>query len=224
MTTIVATLALIATLSSRPDAAGRLPVMGQEKPPAAQPAGERDADAVRHRVKEGQRVRITDDHRREWQGRIEALATTASRPATPAPSAATAGYSWLACRSGQRLRGSTSTTSPHATASGWVSAGTGPRSISSTCVFRSTSFTTGNGDRCTRLAGPDSVSTSCRTNSGTARLLGTKLGGTLFGGIELYAKPRTPSFKIEARYHAVRNNTIGNADGLAISLGFKKYF
>lgn len=74
------------------------------------------------------------------------------------------------------------------------------------------------------MAGPDSVSTSCRTNSGTARLLGTKLGGTLFGGIELYAKPRTPSFKIEARYHAVRNNTIGNADGLAISLGFKKYF
>jgi hypothetical protein len=51
----------------------------------------------------------------------------------------------------------------------------------------------------------------------------TKLGGTLFGGIELYAKPRTASFKIEARYHAVRN-TIGNPDGLAISLGFKKYF
>ena len=74
MTTIVATLALIATLSSRPDAAGRLPVMGQEKPPAAQPAGESDADAIRHRVKEGQRVRITDDQGREWQGRIEALA------------------------------------------------------------------------------------------------------------------------------------------------------
>ena len=52
----------------------------------------------------------------------------------------------------------------------------------------------------------------------------TKLGGTLFGGIELYAKPRTASFKIEARYQAVRNNTIGNADGLALSLGFKKYF
>ncbi len=52
----------------------------------------------------------------------------------------------------------------------------------------------------------------------------TTLGGTLFGGIELYAKPRTASFKIEARYQAVRNNTIGNADGLALSLGFKKYF
>ena len=51
----------------------------------------------------------------------------------------------------------------------------------------------------------------------------TKLGGTLFGGIELYAKPRTASFKIEARYYAVRN-TIGHPDGLAISLGFKKYF
>jgi hypothetical protein len=73
MTIVVATLALIATLSSRPDAAGRLPVMEQEKPPAAQPAGESDADAIRHRVKEGQRVRITDDQGREWQGRIEAL-------------------------------------------------------------------------------------------------------------------------------------------------------
>ena len=52
----------------------------------------------------------------------------------------------------------------------------------------------------------------------------TKLGGTLFGGIELYAKPSAASFKIEARYHAVRNNTIGNADGLALTLGFKKYF
>ena len=52
----------------------------------------------------------------------------------------------------------------------------------------------------------------------------TKLGGTLFGGIELYAKPRTASFKIEARYHAVRNHTISNYDGLAITLGFKKYF
>jgi hypothetical protein len=48
--------------------------MGQEKTPAAQPAGESDADAIRHRVKEGQRVRITDDQGREWQGRIEALA------------------------------------------------------------------------------------------------------------------------------------------------------
>jgi len=43
------------------------------------------------------------------------------------------------------------------------------------------------------------------------------------GAFELYAKPRTASFKIEARYHAVRN-TIGHPDGLAISLGFKKYF
>jgi len=74
MTTIVATLVLIATLSPHPDADGRPAVVGQEKVPAPQTAGERDADAIRQRVKKGQRVRITDDQGREWQGRIEALA------------------------------------------------------------------------------------------------------------------------------------------------------
>ena len=74
MTTIVATLVLIATLSPQPDADGRPAVVGQEKVPAPQTAGERDADAIRQRVKKGQRVRITDDQGREWQGRIEALA------------------------------------------------------------------------------------------------------------------------------------------------------
>ena len=74
MTTIVATLVLIATLSPQPDADGRPAVAGQEKVPAPQTAGERDADAIRQRVKKGQRVRITDDQGREWQGRIEALA------------------------------------------------------------------------------------------------------------------------------------------------------
>lgn len=74
MTTIVATLALIATLSPQPDADGRPAVVRQEKVPAPQTAGERDANAIRQRVKEGQRVRITDDQGREWQGRIEALA------------------------------------------------------------------------------------------------------------------------------------------------------
>ena len=33
-----------------------------------------DADAIRQRVKEGEKVRITDEHGREWQGRISALA------------------------------------------------------------------------------------------------------------------------------------------------------
>jgi hypothetical protein len=74
MTTIVGTLVLIATLSPQPDADGRPAVVRQEKVPAPQTAGERDAEAIRHRVKEGQRVRITDDQGREWQGRIEALA------------------------------------------------------------------------------------------------------------------------------------------------------
>ena len=74
MTTVVATLALMTTLSSGPDAPGRSFVAGQEKPPAAQSAGPNDADAIRQRVKEGQNVRITDDQGREWHGRIEALA------------------------------------------------------------------------------------------------------------------------------------------------------
>ena len=74
MTTVVATLALMTTLSSGPDAPGRSFVAGQENPPAAQVAGPNDADAIRQRVKEGQKVRITDDQGREWHGRIEALA------------------------------------------------------------------------------------------------------------------------------------------------------
>ena len=74
MTTIVATLALITTLSpgSAPPAGSF--VVGQENPPAAQTAAPSDADAIRQRVKEGQKVRVTDDQGREWQGRIEALA------------------------------------------------------------------------------------------------------------------------------------------------------
>ena len=48
--------------------------VGQENPPAAQTAGPSDADAIRQRVKEGQKVRVTDDQGREWQGRIEGLA------------------------------------------------------------------------------------------------------------------------------------------------------
>jgi hypothetical protein len=74
MTTIVATLALITTLSSGPAAPGGSFAVEQETSPAAQTAGASDADAIRQRVKEGQKVRITDDQGREWQGRIEALA------------------------------------------------------------------------------------------------------------------------------------------------------
>jgi hypothetical protein len=74
MTTIVATLAVITTLSSGPAAPGGSFAVEQETSPAAQTAGASDADAIRQRVKEGQKVRITDDQGREWQGRIEALA------------------------------------------------------------------------------------------------------------------------------------------------------
>jgi hypothetical protein len=74
MTTLVATLALMTTLSSAPDAPGRPFVAAQENASAAQTAGPNDADAIRQRVKEGQRVRITDDQGREWHGRIEVLA------------------------------------------------------------------------------------------------------------------------------------------------------
>jgi hypothetical protein len=74
MTTIIATLALMTTLSSGPDAPRRSFAADQEKP-GSQEAGPSDADAVRQRVKEGQKVRVTDDQGRQWQGRIEALAT-----------------------------------------------------------------------------------------------------------------------------------------------------
>ena len=72
MMTVVATLTLVTTLSFGPGAPGRPP--GQENAPAAQTAGATDVDAIRQRIKEGQKVRITDDQGREWQGRIEVLA------------------------------------------------------------------------------------------------------------------------------------------------------
>ena len=74
MTTVIATLALLNTLSSGPGASNRSFAAGQENPSAAQTADPSHADAIRQRVKEGQKVRVTDDQGREWQGRIEALA------------------------------------------------------------------------------------------------------------------------------------------------------
>src|SRR5918993_2816136 len=61
-------------ISSGPDAPGRSFLTAQEQPPGTHSAGPNDADAIRQRVKEGQKVRIIDDQGREWQGRIEALA------------------------------------------------------------------------------------------------------------------------------------------------------
>ncbi len=51
----------------------------------------------------------------------------------------------------------------------------------------------------------------------------TKLGGTFFGGVELFTDD-TVSFKLEARYHAVQRTFGLKPDGLALTVGLKKYF
>lgn len=51
----------------------------------------------------------------------------------------------------------------------------------------------------------------------------TKLGATLFGGAELFTS-NTVSFKAEARYHLISNAGTYNPDGLALTIGLKKYF
>ncbi len=51
----------------------------------------------------------------------------------------------------------------------------------------------------------------------------TKLGGTLFGGAEFFAN-QTTSVKAEARYHLIQNIGGTNPDGLALTVGLKKYF
>ena len=51
----------------------------------------------------------------------------------------------------------------------------------------------------------------------------TKLGGTLFGGAEFFMN-NTTSVKGEARYHLIQNVGGFNPDGLALTIGLKKYF
>jgi len=51
----------------------------------------------------------------------------------------------------------------------------------------------------------------------------SKLGGTVFGGVELFAT-RTLAVKGEARYHLIRNAGDLDPDGLALTVGLKKYF
>ncbi len=51
----------------------------------------------------------------------------------------------------------------------------------------------------------------------------TKLGGTLFGGVE-YFTSRTFSIRGEARYHAVMKANGYDPSGLALSVGVKTYF
>ena len=69
-----ANFAFIKPLSSGPGAPGGSFADAQENAPAAQTAAPGNADAIRLRVKERQKVRITDDQGMEWQGRIETLA------------------------------------------------------------------------------------------------------------------------------------------------------
>jgi hypothetical protein len=51
----------------------------------------------------------------------------------------------------------------------------------------------------------------------------TKLGGTLFGGIEMF-NSNTFSIKAELRYHLISNIGDFNPDGAALTIGVKKYF
>jgi hypothetical protein len=51
----------------------------------------------------------------------------------------------------------------------------------------------------------------------------TKLGATLFGGAEFFTGPTT-ALKAEARYHIVDDVLGVEGDGLALTIGFKKYF
>ena len=51
----------------------------------------------------------------------------------------------------------------------------------------------------------------------------TKFGGTIFGGAEFFLN-NTTAVKGEARYHIIANVGDFNPDGLALTIGLKKYF
>ena len=51
----------------------------------------------------------------------------------------------------------------------------------------------------------------------------SKLGGTVFGGVEMFAN-RTLAVKGEARYHLIKNAGDLDPDGLALTIGLKQYF
>ncbi len=51
----------------------------------------------------------------------------------------------------------------------------------------------------------------------------TKFGGTIFGGAEFFMNTTT-TVKAEGRYHIVSNVNGLNPDGLALTIGLKKYF
>jgi hypothetical protein len=61
-------------LASGSDGSGKAIVPAQENTAALEGASaQSDADRIRQRVKEGQKVRITDDQGREWHGRVATL-------------------------------------------------------------------------------------------------------------------------------------------------------
>lgn len=72
LTTVFPTSLLLMTmLASGSDDPGKAIVPAQENTSALEGASaQSDADRIRQRVKEGQKVRITDDQGREWQGRV----------------------------------------------------------------------------------------------------------------------------------------------------------
>ena len=76
MTTIVAALALFTTISSAPRVQGVAPIARQENLAPGQ-SSDPAAGIIRQRVKQGQRVRVTDDSGQEWEGRIETFAPSA---------------------------------------------------------------------------------------------------------------------------------------------------
>ena len=74
MSVAISSLLFVTMLFAGSNSSPQSPVAGQEPEPAPGVASDRtDADTIRQRVKEGQKVRILDDQGREWQGRIEAL-------------------------------------------------------------------------------------------------------------------------------------------------------
>jgi Outer membrane protein beta-barrel domain len=62
-----------------------------------------------------------------------------------------------------------------------------------------------------------------RDNGNDAGPNRTKLGGTIFGGVEFFTS-RTFAVKGEARYHAVMKSDGYNPSGLSLSIGIKSYF
>ena len=75
MTTVFsASLLFMTMLASGSDDSGKAIASAQESSsnlPAA--SAQSDADRIRQRINEGQKVRITDDQGREWHGRIDTL-------------------------------------------------------------------------------------------------------------------------------------------------------